>query len=156
MDCDQNKIKKNSQNFQDQSVGLTGLASLLEGQAFWLFEGRIGWGSCKLPNNLSARRSTVLDIIMFPVYLDHIAELMQILPLTESHPEMLLLCYNINPDELISDIRNNKSWKFELVGDFDLPANVGTTRITYFTGWRVTVTLVKRVKEKWCLHAVWC
>lgn len=90
-------------------MGFTGLASLLEGQAFWLFEGRIGWGSCKLPNNLSARRSTVLDIIMFPVYLDHIAELMQILPLTESHPEMLLLCYNINPDELISDIRNNIS-----------------------------------------------
>lgn len=35
------------------------LTSLYKGQAFWLFEGRIGWGSFKLTNNISANRSTV-------------------------------------------------------------------------------------------------
>lgn len=69
MDRDQNKQQKKPSN--DQSVKLTRPASLSEGQAFWLFEGRIGWGSCKLPNNLSAQLRTVLDITMFHVYLDH-------------------------------------------------------------------------------------
>lgn len=55
----------------DQSVKLMRPTSLSEGQTFWLFEGRIGWGSCKLPNNLSAQLCTVLDITMFHVYLDH-------------------------------------------------------------------------------------
>lgn len=53
-----------------QSEKLTGLASLSEGQAFWVFEGRIGRGSCKLPNNLSAL-CAALDITVFQVYLDH-------------------------------------------------------------------------------------
>lgn len=35
------------------------LTSLYKGQAFWLFEGRIGLGSFKLTNNISANRSTV-------------------------------------------------------------------------------------------------
>lgn len=58
MDRDQNKHtnkKKQKNPSNDQSVKLTRPASLSEGQAFWLFEGRIGWGSCKLPNNLSAQ-----------------------------------------------------------------------------------------------------
>lgn len=45
---------------------------------------------------------------MFPVLLDHKAELMQILPLDESHPEIELLCYNINPSEIISG--REKCW----------------------------------------------
>lgn len=70
--CDQRK-KQQKQPSNDQSVKVTRLTSLSERQAFWLFEGRIGWGSCKLPNNLSAQHCTVLDITMFPVYLDHTA-----------------------------------------------------------------------------------
>lgn len=41
------------------------------GVSLQLFEGRIGWGSCKLPNNLPAQHHTVLNITMSPVYLDH-------------------------------------------------------------------------------------
>lgn len=70
MERDQEEKKKPS---NDQSEQLIRLASVCEGQAFWLFEGRIGWGSCKLPNNPSARRCTALDVTMFPVYLDHAA-----------------------------------------------------------------------------------
>lgn len=68
MGRDQMKKKTNS---NDQSVKLTRLASLSGGQAFWFFEGRIGWGSCKLPNNFSAQHCTVLNITVFQVYLDH-------------------------------------------------------------------------------------
>lgn len=65
--------EKKQQPSNGQSVKLTRLASLSEEQASLPFEGRIGWGSCKLPNKLSAHHCTVLEISVFPVYLDHIS-----------------------------------------------------------------------------------
>lgn len=80
---------------------------MCEGQAFWLFEGRIGRGSCKLPNNLSLH-SAGYDCVpslfgsrssfwcwSFP-WLSHI----------------LKYCCTISAAELISV--KNKGWKFEV------------------------------------------
>lgn len=53
-------------------------------QAFWLFEGRIGWGSCRL---VKQSLSSVLDITMFHVSLNRTRLLMLILPLADSRPE---------------------------------------------------------------------
>lgn len=101
-----NKKKKTQKNTtKDQSVKLTRLASSSEGQAFWLFEGRMGWCSCKLPKNLS-QHCTVPDITIFPVLSCHTAAFDAD---AELHPEIVLLCYTINPVGLISVIRKKKT-----------------------------------------------
>lgn len=97
--------EKANKPWSDQSVKLSRLASLSGGQAFWLFEGRIGLGSCKLPNNLSAQRCTALGITVFQVYLDHTQRF-------DAGPSLgwitswkkVLLCYAMNPAKVISFI----------------------------------------------------
>lgn len=112
MGRDQMKKKTNS---NDQSVKLTRLASLSGGQAFWLFEGRIGWGSCKLPNNLSAQHCAVLDITMFQVYLDHTGVFWcWSFPWLSHILKKVLLCYDMNPAEYISLI--SKKQQLNILG----------------------------------------
>lgn len=71
MDCDQEGEKKNPEATNQES--LRDLRLCLKGRGFWLFEGRIGWGSCKLPNSLFTQHRTGLDITELPVYSDQTA-----------------------------------------------------------------------------------
>lgn len=123
---------KKKTNSNDQSVKLTRLASLSGGQAFWLFEGRIGWGSCKLPNNLLAQHCTVLDITVFQVYLDHTeAFWCWSFPWLSHILKKVLLCYNMNPAEFIW----NKSLK-----NVDIIGSSGCVSYMLFRWWAIIDT----------------
>lgn len=107
--------KKKEKSWNDQSGELKRFASLPVGQSSWLFEGRIGWGSCKVPNNLSAQRCPGLDITKFLVYWDHTAAF-------DADPssgwatswKRVSFCYTINPVGLISITNMRNSWRYEI------------------------------------------